>query len=166
MVVQGNRRLVAVGIDPGLDGALAAVLGGNGRSTVLETMRMPVLDRRRRKYDTSAVAGFIRRNTKAADAAIVLIEYSIRFPKLAEGVGFLRAAADLGTEELDVEVELVAPSRWKAYFRIPGGKSGKEASIRRVSRMPGKLPQIVDHNTADAVMIALYGLTKLRREGV
>jgi hypothetical protein len=55
---------------------------------------------------------------------------------------------------------LMAPSRWKASYGLPGGKAGKAESIRMAERLTGvRLPEA----EAEASLIDWFGWLKRER---
>jgi len=153
-----------LGIDPGLDGALAVVADGQ----VAEVFDMPTLEiqrnrRTKREVDTRALVNFILFAKGSYPGLEAWIEKSQAMPKQGASSIFsygqsygilLGALAALG-----VPVTKVHPTVWKKAMRV---NSGKDGARQRASEI---FPQCAatwkrkkDHGRAEAVLVAAYGV--------
>ena len=148
-----------VGIDPGIKGA-AAVIDNDGKmADVIDLPIRATCDRP--EIDVVALSHWLRRQVKPRR---IIIEDVHSMPhdghvgafRFGVSVGMIRAICKLVTEN----VELVAPPVWKEYFDLFG--QDKEASrllaIRLFPGMFDKLKRKMDHNRAEAMLIAFWSV--------
>ena len=68
-----------------------------------------------------------------------------------------------------VPTHLVRPADWKRHFKLPGGPDGKEASRALALRMfpasAERFARKMDHNRAEAALLALYLATIVMNQG-
>lgn len=157
-----------VGIDPGLDGALAYLHG-----TYLELYDIPTLSLRRngkskRELDLAGLAHLMGEMT-AGRTCHVYIEQVGAMP--GQGVSSMFSFGKtyggiLGVvATLQLPHTLVAPATWK---KAMGVKGGKDASRARASALlpahAGHWRRVKDDGRAEAALIALYGQRQLHQE--
>lgn len=154
--------MIAVGIDPGLHGAIAWL---DGRTCSIADM--PVLSFKRGKsarhnLDSHTLAAAIK--TKLPDHAF--IEEAQAMPgqsAYATGVFFQTYGEIRGILiALDVPFTVVHPRKWKTALVVP---AGKDAARARASQLLPEhahhWPLKKDHGRAEAALVALYGMTHL-----
>jgi crossover junction endodeoxyribonuclease RuvC len=159
---------LAIGIDPGLSGAIA-FLPNAGEPWVVD---MPAMEYSKKGFvkravDLELVARCLRAHHDSMDLdrrrAAVYLEKVNAFP--GQGVasmfslgmsywGVAGAAAGLG-----MPVVLVEPEAWKRHFKL--GKDKEEARLLARRLYPAvDLHRKKDHNRAEALLIARYGQMK------
>lgn len=153
-----------LGIDPGMDGALA-VLSAEGK--FLEYCKMPTLpgDKGGRRIHIYALHQYVKLLAGKYPEMLVCIEKINGTPgqgptsifAMGHGCGIVESCVCLA----DLPYEFVGPQKWKN--RYLSGMKGKEASVIQALRLyPEAKPWIVgprggmDHNVADAMFIAEY----------
>ena len=143
-----------LGIDPGLDGGIAIISGSE--IELLETI------------PTEPKGGFIKRQVDAQKLSNILRVYPISVCYLervasrpGQGVGSVFSFGDtygairgvLGA--LNIPTYTVAPQTWKKELKI----SSKEDSLKAIKDLNFGLDlRKKDHNLAEALLIAYYGL--------
>lgn len=161
-----------IGIDPGLSGALAMV-GPHGLEKVID---IPVMQRAlglgtvKNQVNAAAVAQILKEWTRDYDriAILVVLEHQrpIHFPgqkpqgsssifSLGHTTGILEGVVvALGFPHREV-----TPSVWKKALELPGGAKNKGVVRARAQRLypDAPLTRVMDHNRAEAIMIARYG---------
>ena len=153
---------LVLGLDPGLSGAWAILRCSPGCDLpdYLSSDRLPITDDKR--IDAAWLHQTLRQHGRIGLAAVEDVGAAP-----GQGLGstyvFGRAAgaaeAVLRCLEVD-EHMLMAPSRWKASYGLPGGKAGKAESIRMAERLTGvRLPEA----EAEASLIAWFGWLKRER---
>lgn len=160
--------MIAIGIDPGLDGAVCVICGED-----IEFLDTPTYqDGKRRRLDVSACASLLREfsyHVGGNRPAQVFLELVGTRP--GEGaVGAFSFGRGLGNWEgilaaLQIPYTLVRPQAWKAVM-MPGEPKEKDASrvvARRLfpAQTEESLSRKKDHNRADALLIAEFGRRKL-----
>jgi crossover junction endodeoxyribonuclease RuvC len=150
---------VIVGIDPGIKGA-AAVIDNDGKMADVIDLPTLTVDGDRREIDTAALFEWLARQVKPRR---IIIEHVHSMPhdghvgafKFGMTYGMIRAICMRVTPN----VELVKPALWREYFDLLG--QDKEASRMLAQRlfptMFDKLTRQMDHNRAEAMLIAWFG---------
>lgn len=65
---------------------------------------------------------------------------------------------------LGLEVELVLPQVWKTHFRLRGDKeASRRLALRLIPESAPFLTRKLDHNRAEALLLAQYGLDRSHR---
>lgn len=142
-----------LGIDPGLDGAIALL--GDGFLSVRD---MPTAGELKRRVVVAAEAAGI---IKAWAPDIAVIEKVHAMPKQGVTSSF-RFGQALGTIEgvcgaLLIPVEYVTPQAWKKHFRLTANKD--DARLRAMQTWPriaDELRRKKDADRAEALLIAQY----------
>lgn len=156
--------MIALAIDIGLTGALAAV-DSYGTARVLDLPTLP--DGKTRRLDGRALIDAIRGFVAPGEPAQLLIE-DIRPRPMGNGGahgntmhsqgslmrsrGIIEAVADIAR----IELQSVQPATWKRHFGLL--KAEKGASLERARllypALAGDLKRVKDHNRAEAVLLA------------
>jgi crossover junction endodeoxyribonuclease RuvC len=143
------------GIDVGFSGAIAVI---KHNSFVIEVYSMPTLNTgSKRELNTSAIKNLL----SSYPHPKVFIEKAQAMPKqgvssmfrYGETYGLLKGIC-IG---LNIPYEIVRPQEWKKDM-LKGMEKGKEAAIVKVQQI---FPEVVlkkNHNKAEAILIALWGL--------
>jgi hypothetical protein len=183
MEAEPNR--IIIGIDPGLDGAFAAV---GLDSKEVEFLDMPTFNvlvggKERRQVDSQAVVSWLRGQAFASTEIAVIIEKQQAMPfrgsgkpcptckqvksqgTVSTGTTMMNYGLLLGIlAALELPVDLVASRSWKAVMLRDMG-SEKEASIMRAKQLvpavADRLARKKDHGRAEALLIATYGVRQL-----
>lgn len=146
-----------VGIDPGIRGAAAAL---NGDSFV-DVIDLPTIQvGKRAEIDTTK---FYRWLNKVRPRKIV-IEHVHSMPRegavgafrFGVAVGMLRALSQVTVHE----VEMVEPHVWKRYFDLLHADKDESRQLAIVlwPEHAGELKRMMDHQRAEAMLIARWGL--------
>ena len=149
---------ISIGIDPGLTGAVAAILGDGA----IEFHDMPVLEiKKRTQLDYAGLAQILRRYADRGEATAA-IEMVGAMP--GQGVssmfkfGQVYGAALATLATLQIPYQCVTPPVWKRAFRLVG--CDKDESRSRALEM---FPECVEHlrlkknhGRADALLIAQW----------
>jgi hypothetical protein len=150
---------VIVGIDPGIKGAAAVIDNAGKMADVIDLPTLKV-NGDRREIDTVALFEWLRRQVKPRR---IIIEHVHSMPhdghvgafRFGMAFGMIRAICARVTPD----IELVAPAVWREYFDLIG--KDKEASrlmaIRLFPDMFDKLTRKMDHQRAEAMLIAWFG---------
>ena len=158
--------MIVLGVDPGLSGGLALVAGPLGSPLrLLEAGDVPTTgEKAKRRVDVAAVLQFIRINLP--DHAI--IERAQAMPEQGSSSGFIygRAVGALEAciQGLMIPMTVIESTAWKKFHALL--KTGKEDSRQRaIALFPGNhsfFARKMDHNRAEAALIAAYGITLVR----
>ena len=151
--------MIILGIDPGLSGGLALVEAGN-RPLLLAVSDVPTTgEKAKRRVDVGGVLQFVRQYPP--DHAI--IERAQAMPEQGASSGFIYGRAvgalEAAIEALGIPLTVIESTAWKKAHGLI--KRGKEDSRQRAIRLfPGAagFERKLDHNRAEAALIAYYGL--------
>ena len=171
MADQGYSMAKVIGIDPGLDGAVAVMVEGK----VVEVHDIPSFEitnsytgKRKRKVD---VLGLFRILAAHPDTEFVLLEQVWAMPKqgvssaftFGKTAGAIEAVVAMST----LPMHTVAPQVWKRELRVTNDKDG--ARSRASDLFPEGyewFSRKKDHNRAEAALIAHYGRMKYGVDGL
>jgi crossover junction endodeoxyribonuclease RuvC len=147
-----------IGIDPGLDGAIAVM--SDGGITFVDTPT--VSNGKKREMDLYAIARLLKGLTCSQDA-MVAIEAVHSMPgqgvasTFSFGKGF---GAWLGVlAALNVPHQAVAPQTWKKVMLADGGKEKDASRVKAMQLYPqiaDQLSRKKDHGRADALLMAAW----------
>ncbi len=157
---------VIAGIDPGLSGAVAAILVTDGQPTFLSVIDAPISsDGSKRQINVDRLASWIEK-WEPAEAVMENVQpmggageqsrpmngaSAFRF---GIAVGQIRAAFQV----YRIPVTLVVPRVWKAHYALKG-KAKEEARQLAIKLLPEAAPELrrmLDHNRAESLLLALY----------
>jgi hypothetical protein len=145
--------MTILGIDPGATGALALYEGG--RITRITDMPMSG-----REIDAVLLAVELRRLCPARPQ-MVMIENQHAMPKQGVSSCFklgVRFGAILGVcGAFQWPVEMVMPTRWKAFTKTSRDKDGARARASQMPEAAHHWTRVKDHGRAEAALIAWYG---------
>lgn len=159
------RRFV-IGIDPGLDGAMAIMsVAGEWRTVVCPTPTTAAKSKgSRRVFDSWVMADLIRGAAKHGRIDLVVLEQVGVRP--GEGaVGAFSFGRGVGIWEgicaaMGLSVERPTPQRWKGKLGVPTDKQA--ARVHAMGLFPGvSLARKKDHGLAEALLLAEYGRRSL-----
>lgn len=148
----------ALGIDPGLSGALAIVEMIGSAATLVDAVDMPVTGSgAKARVDAIACAEWIARHTPS----VCYLERAQAFPGQGTSSGFLygrSAGAIEATVALcRVPLIMVEASVWKRKLHLPG-KDKEAARQRALQLFPARhdvLARKRDHNRAEACLLVV-----------
>lgn len=154
-----------IGVDPGLDGALA-LLDEAGAILRLEDMPTSGAGKGKREIDCAGLAGFLRLAAGIRGGSTIpfaLIEAVHSMPK--QGVassfkfGFTTGAVHGALAAVGIPYMTVTPQRWQKLMLDGHGKGDKNASLLVARRRwpEADLARVRDHGRAEAALIAEYG---------
>ncbi len=157
-----GRRILILGIDPGLSGALA-LLDQNGKVLAIEdmpTIEIVVNGKKRRSVPPAALAAMIK---NMAPQRAFLESVGVRPGEGA--VGAFSFGRNLGQIEgvlaaLQIPTTLVHPATWKRRMNIPADKGG--ARLKAMALFPDKVDlfkRVKDDGRAESALLAYYGLS-------
>ena len=168
MQIQKINKMIVVGIDPGLSGAIA-ILENN---KVLNIFDMPVMaegKKNKRQLNSAQLVRIIKDSTKPDDEIAVVVEQVNAMP--GQGVtsmfnfGQTFGAIKGVCAALELPIFFVRPSKWKKHFELIN--SSKDSSRTKVIEMypslSSQLAKKKDVNKSDAILIArFYTETRLK----
>lgn len=153
--------MIVIGIDPGLDGAVAIIV--DGVPSVFDT---PVgKDGKKRRYLVGAMRGILNNGNYGASAAIERV-HSMPKQGVASSFGF---GEGFGLWQgllagLGIPFDLVTPQAWQKVM-LAGAAKGKGSSRVRAQQLFPSLAKelnlVKHHGRSDALLIAEYR----RRQG-
>ena len=156
--------MILIGIDPGLDGAIAILGASVNPAYVHDTPTMTVMTntgKRRRVYDIPCLAGYLEEFRGVAGVR-ALIENVHAMP--GQGVrSMFSMGFGLGLWEgllggLRIPFERVAPRRWKGAMLDGQGKEKDASRFKAQALFPTvELHLKKHHGRADALLIAEFG---------
>jgi crossover junction endodeoxyribonuclease RuvC len=157
--------VIVLGIDPGLNGGLALVVGPHP-CAILAVSDVPTTgEKARRRVDVAKVMSFIRQHLP--DHAI--IERAQAMPDQGSSSGFIYGRAvgalEACVDSLSIPQTIIEASAWKKALGLI--RRGKEDSRQRAIKLFPTVRQFerkLDHNRAEAALIAWYGIRLLGAE--
>lgn len=148
-----------VGIDPGLSGAIA-LLNPITREVIVHDMPLIASKAGRSETDVHNLARIL---APGGDSNIAILEQVHAMPK--QGVtSTFRFGQNYGACQMAIsghgyDVRDVTPNAWKKHFRLGSdGNASRGLAIQRFPALAETLKRVKDHNRAEAVLLALYGL--------
>src|SRR6516164_1045501 len=150
-----------LGIDPGIRGGRALVEINDGMAPQpRDAIDIPVVGTgAKERVDVLAIHSWI----VAHQPQHALIERAQAMPKQGASSGFKYGRA-VGAIEATVAlcsipVEIVEPSAWKRFWRLPGKdkESGRQRALQLFPAAHALLARKKDHGRAEAALIALFG---------
>ena len=173
--------MICIGIDIGLTGAIASV-DSAGQAGVYDMPTKP--DGKGNRIDGLALAQLIRRIGPATDSALVVFENVQARPQGNGGAhgNSMHSQASLmrsrGVVEAVVEClrlrfHVVSPQTWQRHFGLllpkEAGEKAEKHSARKKAQsialacelhplVRGQLSRVKDHNRAEALLLAHYGM--------
>ena len=160
---------MVIGIDPGLNGAIALCVRQGDRVRVEAVVDLPTWN------DTLKSTGKVRRyvdgNARAKIIAawpcpdLIVCERLVAPPAIASTVAFSMGATQ-GTIQTILRAQtvrhvLVAARVWKQALDVPADKEAARQWVIRTIGNDKDIKRKLDHNRAEAIAIAIYGLLAL-----
>lgn len=156
-----------IGIDPGLDGAMALIDDQKNCAVVYDapTLTVSTRDKDRREYSLSALTNLLAPYARSATECKAAIELVGAMP--GQGVtSMFRMGFGLGIWEASlaafaIPYTRVAPQKWKKAMLVGVGVEKEASRLRAQQLFPYvSLARKKDHGRAEALLIAEY----LRRQ--
>ena len=159
--------MMTVGIDPGISGAIAII---NGTGTLLCVEDMPIMakgkggSRVKSQVNAAGLAELLGRY--APWRPVVYCERVSSMPdqgvasvfSLGDTFGCIRGV--IGA--LGLASEIITPQSWKKYYGV--GSDKEVARAKAIEMYPlAPIHKKKDHNRAEAILIARYGLDNSQR---
>jgi len=153
---------MTIGIDPGLTGAIARI----SQSGAYEVKDLPVMANGKGK---SKVKNMINPAALAEMLSIYHTNETVYLERISsmpgQGVASMFSMGDtFGCIRgvciaLGFSVEIITPQSWKKHYKL--GKDKEVVRAKAIELFPkAELHRIKDHNRAEALLIANYGLNK------
>lgn len=152
--------MIVLGIDPGVSGGIAVVSGDAGRPHVIDVWDVPRVGvGAAERVDVVQTICLIRKHAPS----FAVIERAQAMPdqggssgfKYGRAVGHLEACV----QGLLIPMQVIEAGAWKKAHGLL--RSEKEASRQRALQLfpdvAGRLARKIDHNRAEAILIAHYG---------
>lgn len=148
-----------VGIDPGLSGAIA-LLNPTTREVIVHDMPLVASKAGRSETDVHNLARLL---VPTGTVNIAILEQVHAMPN--QGVtSTFRFGQNYGACQMAIsghgyDVRDVTPNAWKKHFRLGSdGNASRALAMQRFPALAETLKRVKDHNRAEAVLLALYGL--------
>ena len=162
--------MIIIGIDPGLNGAIA-VLKNNKVLDIFDVPVMPEGKKNKRQLNSALLVNLIKENIIDNEEVAVVVEQVNAMP--GQGVtsmfnfGQTFGAIKGVCAALELPIFFVRPSKWKKHFELIN--SSKDASRTKVIEMypslSNQLSKKKDVNKSDAILIArFFSETRLSQE--
>lgn len=160
--------MIVIGIDPGLTGAIA-FLSHNRPPDVVDLPTVPIEGGGtvRRRLHAPALRSLIRERCPATEPVLVVIEDLSAGGRdsSAQTVGSqyrTRGCIEATLELLGLKPHVVHARTWKKFYALDSDK-GRALRLARelYPSLEGALRRACDHNRAEAVLLARFGLQKL-----
>lgn len=164
--------MIILGIDIGVSGAVCCLR--HGEPVVIKDLPITATqfgDKTVKRLDAPDFLQMIRSMVPADESGLIVME-NIQVRQMAGRamshatettlVG-LRFAVQAVADVSRIKTETVDPRRWKKHFGIKDDKTGEQARQKAIERAPEAaemLKRVKDHNRAESVLIALYGMEK------
>lgn len=160
--------MIYIGIDPGLNGALAVILHDNS-IVIRDTPTLTVEgEKSRRKYNAPGMAQLLRPFT--TEPGLVVLENVHSMPKqgvassfnFGEGLGLWKGII----AAYGLPLEMPSPQRWKKEILADQGKDKDASRFKAIQLFPSvadQLSRVKDDGRAEALLMAEYG-RRLRKD--
>ena len=153
--------MIVVGIDPGLNGAIAVLQD----KKVLSITDMPVMadgKKNKRQLNNAQLAEILRKNSSEGDEISIVVEQVNAMP--GQGVtsmfnfGQTFGAIKGVCAALQLPIFFVRPSKWKKYFELINSSkdSSRTKAIEMYPNLSDQLAKKKDVNKSDAILIARF----------
>ena len=153
--------MIIIGIDPGLNGAIA-ILEGKKVNCLFDMPVMAEGKKNKRQLNSAQLVHILKDNINNFENSVVVVEQVNAMP--GQGVtsmfnfGQTFGAIKGVCAALGLPIYFVRPSKWKKHFELIN--SSKDASrTKAIQIYPGlsnQLSKKKDVNKSDAILIALY----------
>ena len=150
-----------VGIDPGLNGAIAILQD----KKVLSIIDMPVMadgKKNKRQLNNAQLAEILRKNTSDDDEISVVVEQVNAMPgqgvtsmfNFGQSFGVLKGICSA----MQLPLYFVRPAKWKKYFNLINSEkdASRTKAIEVFPYISQQLSKKKDANKADAILISSF----------
>lgn len=158
----------AVGIDPGLSGALSWIdfpIKGARKPKVGRIYDAPVFDAERRKeFDFHSAVGILQQALQPETDDEIIVKAIVETANPMPGQGVVSTSRYVGTyyawqailAALKVAYVTIAPVSWKKKFGLSGDDKEKSRSLalRRFPEAANWMSRKLDHNRAESLLLA------------
>jgi crossover junction endodeoxyribonuclease RuvC len=151
-----------LGVDPGLNGAVAVMRGSSVRTWDMPTMRAVVNRKAKRLLDLRRLVDMVAGIAALEEPRVAIVENVHSMPK--QGVvssftfGGVSEAAKTALVAARIPIHLVSPAVWKRAMRL---SRDKDASRQRASQLfpscSAQWARKKDDGRAEAALLAWYG---------
>jgi crossover junction endodeoxyribonuclease RuvC len=151
-----------VAIDPGMTGSAAILEQIDGTVMLVSVIDLPTVgEGSKRRLDSVVFAGWLRHH--APSHAFIENAQPMSRQGISSTFRYARAAGAVeGTvAALRIPLTMVAPVTWKKFFKLTSSK--EHSRLRAVQLLPSaadELRRVKDHNKAESILLAFYGLEK------
>lgn len=158
--------MISIGIDPGINGAVAFIDGRSGKASVFDLPRKTDVHR----LDGYALAILLRANASAGEDQRVFVEQLHGSSGHTGGAGMAQTGAMMQSVGIILgavdctrfPVHMVTPQRWKKSFGLTKDKKGSLAAARQLyPQLQSDLARVKDADRAEALLIAHWGMRSL-----
>lgn len=159
-------KKVCIGIDPGVSGAVAVVASSYSSVKNIPTLKIRVNGKSRSIIDIYSLKRFVDVLAESFPGAVVYMEKVHSMPGQGVQSSFLFGEANGILHGMfaakDFTIKFVRPQEWKANYPLLA-RQKKDASLltARAIFPTVPLPLKKDHNKAEALLIANFGLHKM-----
>lgn len=160
--------MISIGIDIGVSGALA-VVDDRGKSSVHDLPTVPDGDKKR--LDGRGLILLLRQLVPVNETAVVVFEDVRPRPNPTRGTSIVtegslmrsRGIVECAIDIARLQVKVVQPQTWKRYYALIGKDKpvSREKAITLYPAAAPDLKRVKDHNRAEALLIAHWGLRTL-----
>lgn len=165
-----------IGIDVGINGAIAQI--SDRTNPALSVIDIPTIgDGPRRQVNVRELGAWL--HARAEGESVAFIELAMAMPSFVgrtgerqsmgassafnfgRAVGALHATVSL----LGISAEIVHANKWKIYFGLkgPDKENSRLLALQRFPKCSDLFKRKLDHQRAEAALIALYGWEKIMR---
>lgn len=158
--------MIIVGIDPGLTGAVAFIGQNSAKVADLPTRQISTTGKVQRRIDGAQLGKLLRENIPPDEWACVFIEQVGAFPpsmnnavQTQVSLGRTLGACEGVVECQGLELRHVNIREWKGHYGIKADKDrALEVARALFPELAADLKRKLDHNRAEALLIAKYGM--------
>jgi len=162
--------MIIIGIDPGLEGGIAAIRDGMKDVTDIPTITRQKTKGTKREYNISAMREMLKDFKRLKMEVRCALESVHAMPKqgvssmfsMGEGLGIWKGLLT----GLEIPFELITPQKWKSEM-LNGTGHDKEASRLRAIQLFPALAEALklkkDHGKAEALLLAEFYRRMLRQ---
>lgn len=158
---------IIIGIDPGLTGAFAVIDHHNKPRAICDLPTMPIPEAGpkatiKREIDVRELYRMIYDLVPADESCIAVMEHATSVGAQTGEMAKLSLAATKASIMAVLrlqghDVRRIAPVTWKRHFRIDSEKKSALIVARSMFMNPPELKRALDHNRAEALLIATFG---------
>lgn len=155
---------IYLGVDPGLNGAIAIYMPADRRLRVVDipTHTVKISGKQRKRLDARRLENELKALVGSSRITLAAVEDVHSMPKQgvasAFSFGFVAGAIQQALTAHDIPITLVEPASWKRFLRVP---ANKDAARRRASQLlpfGADLWPLAKHDgRAEAALLAHYG---------